>query len=195
VQDIILSINDQMEGHTVKYLLLVGGFGDSPYLRGEVRRNFCERSEIIIANGSTGKAVADGAVAWYIRRSVTGRATRFAYGVEVLHPYEPSDFRHGRRKVRRNFDGDYVEGIWNEIVAKDHTFEYSESRRRSYYRSYSTAKPSLGSFNINLYAHTGSGDAPYFVLDNAGDVRIHEGLRDCGRFVKHVRSIAKTQRP
>ena len=36
-----------------KYLMLVGGYGDSEYLRREVRRHFCERVELTFAAEST----------------------------------------------------------------------------------------------------------------------------------------------
>ena len=62
--------------------------------------------------------MADGAAAWYIRRSVTGRATRFAYGVSTKLPYDPSKREHRGKKLLRDFEGQYVTGIWNEIVPK-----------------------------------------------------------------------------
>jgi hypothetical protein len=62
--------------------------------------------------------VADGAAAWYIRRSVTVRATRFAYGIAMRLPYDRFDPRHRGRTVNEDPDGDTVRGIWSEIVAK-----------------------------------------------------------------------------
>jgi hypothetical protein len=64
------------------------------------------------------KAVADGAAAWYIRRSVTFRVTRFAYGVIGHRPCDRSDQRHRSRTVHNDCDGDNVHGVWSEIVAK-----------------------------------------------------------------------------
>jgi hypothetical protein len=65
-----------------------------------------------------GKAVADGAAAWYIRRSVTGRAARFAYGTTIRLKYDPSNPTHVGRTVRHDVDGDFVNGFWSEIVKK-----------------------------------------------------------------------------
>jgi hypothetical protein len=64
------------------------------------------------------KAVADGAAAWYIRRSVTSRATRFAYGAVVRALYNISDWRHRGRIVYKDCDGDRVHGVWSATVAK-----------------------------------------------------------------------------
>jgi hypothetical protein len=35
-----------------KYIMLVGGFGDSHYLHGEIRKNFCETAQLLLANSS-----------------------------------------------------------------------------------------------------------------------------------------------
>jgi hypothetical protein len=35
---------------TSKYIVLVGEFGESPYLRNELQRQFCERAELLSAN-------------------------------------------------------------------------------------------------------------------------------------------------
>jgi hypothetical protein len=64
------------------------------------------------------KAVADGAAAWYIRRSVTSRATRFAYGPSLATLYSTSDPRHRNRTIHKDCDGDAVHGVWGEFVAK-----------------------------------------------------------------------------
>jgi hypothetical protein len=64
------------------------------------------------------KAVADGAAAWYIRRAVTARATRFAYGTDATESYDDSNLRHRGRIVHDSYNGKRVSGTWSEIVAK-----------------------------------------------------------------------------
>jgi hypothetical protein len=71
----------------------------------------------VLPRGSD-NAVADGGAAWYIRRSVSGRAMRFAYGMHMAFPYDASDVRHKGRKVYKDLDGDWVHGVWGLIVAK-----------------------------------------------------------------------------
>jgi hypothetical protein len=67
---------------------------------------------------SSGKAVADGAAVWYIRRSVTGRATRFAYGINIISKYDPFNEMHKGREVVDLPAGDFVQGVWSPIVNK-----------------------------------------------------------------------------
>jgi hypothetical protein len=53
-------------------------------------------------------------------------------------------------------------------MSQDHTFAFNELQRANYWHSYTTPNPPLGVFMVQLFAHTGSGDAPYYMHDNAG---------------------------
>ncbi|KAJ1303479.1 hypothetical protein OPQ81_011666 [Rhizoctonia solani] len=76
VTQTIESVRQQMSDLECKHILLVGGFGDSLFLRksliDEFGRDGCT---VNIANDSTAKAVADGAVIWCAKLSVISRAT------------------------------------------------------------------------------------------------------------------------
>jgi len=62
------------------------------------------------------KAVADGAVSYYIDHFVTNRVAKYSYGTDADLPYDPSDTEHtsrprsiytdltGRKKIRGSFD-------------------------------------------------------------------------------------------
>jgi len=169
-RETISSIKAQMEGQSgnIQYLILVGGFGDSQHLRREVKKTFGAMFEVILANQSTAKAVADGAVAWFVQKSVKARATRFAFGARIKVPYSASYWRHNGRKVHHDVEGDFVYGYWNQIVPKDHVFEVNEVIRRSYYASYRTADPYLGSHSRSIYAYTGNDADLFFVVDANG---------------------------
>lgn len=63
--------------------------------------------------------MADGAVIWCAKLSVTSRATRVPYGVEINDPYDAKDPDHIARTVHRHDAGyDYVTGKWSQIVGK-----------------------------------------------------------------------------
>jgi hypothetical protein len=65
------------------------------------------------------KAVAEGAVIWYIQQAVTARATRFAYGIQVFPAYDASDPRHkGRPTKWFSGLGNQVTGVWHQITPK-----------------------------------------------------------------------------
>ena len=56
------------------------------------------------------KAVAVGAISFYVDRFVTGRVSKFTYGVPCIAVYRPSDPEHVKRKHKAYIDprGDKV---------------------------------------------------------------------------------------
>jgi hypothetical protein len=65
------------------------------------------------------KAVADGAVSFYIDHFVSARLSRFAYGVEILHKYDICNPEHKRRKNMTYMTCEgylALRGIFNVIV-------------------------------------------------------------------------------
>eukprot|EP00918_Siedleckia_nematoides_P076137 GHVU01166531.1.p1 GENE.GHVU01166531.1~~GHVU01166531.1.p1 ORF type:complete len:546 (+),score=50.24 GHVU01166531.1:96-1640(+) len=174
VAQIIESAENQLEGHSVKYILLVGGFGDSPYLRSMFREGPGERGiEITLANDSTAKAVADGGIIWYAKNAVTSRATRFAYGTETLVDYNPKLSEHQGRNVRETLGGATVSGGWSQIIAKDTVIDDKEDTNKTYFRMFATANPSLSLFEETIYAYSGPLAKPTFIMTKSGDIDPH----------------------
>ncbi|KAF8593580.1 hypothetical protein BDV93DRAFT_612189 [Ceratobasidium sp. AG-I] len=102
VEEIIASVRQQMEGFNPNCILLVGGFNDSSYLRNVLKTEFNSSDCLVnIANDSTSKAVADGAVIWCAKLSVTNRTTHMPYGIETNDPDHTGSIAH------RN-DADYA---------------------------------------------------------------------------------------
>jgi hypothetical protein len=119
-------------------LLVVGGFGESPYLRQRLKDgpgstqsgmdvtlinestsvSFCNRLLHLTLIGCSAKAVADGAVIWFAKQTVVARATRFAFGTDVMRPYDPDNPDHRGRRIIKSAVGDRVDDAWGEIVAK-----------------------------------------------------------------------------
>ncbi|CAE6450133.1 unnamed protein product [Rhizoctonia solani] len=115
-------------GQLPSYIFLVGGFGESPYLKKVLEERFGTEGvcQLITCNDNVAKAVADGAVIWEIQQGVQSRATRYAYGIKVQVPYEPSNVEHRGRQTHVDLDGrTYVSSAWSEIVAKASTWHLS----------------------------------------------------------------------
>jgi hypothetical protein len=65
------------------------------------------------------KAVANGALAWYVDNPVSARVSKLHYGVEVTIPFDPSLAEMKTRTAFRNKQGELrVEDAWSGIVAK-----------------------------------------------------------------------------
>jgi len=173
VDQILSSINEQIHGFHVDYLLLVGGFGESPYLRRRIRMGAETRDiSTTIADGPTAKAVADGAVVWSIQGAVTARATRFAYGTEISIPVEPLEGEKIGRTVVSGPSGPRIEGGWSEIIAKNTVIEDKHETSEPFWVVYNTPKPDLSLFKETIYAYEGSEHPPpMFIRDNYGNLK------------------------
>ncbi|KAJ1304914.1 hypothetical protein OPQ81_006048 [Rhizoctonia solani] len=122
VKPIISSVGEQLENQTVRHVLLVGGFGDSPYLREEFKGQFdSDDRGVVLANDSTAKAVADGSVIWNTLCSVIARTPRCSFGMICGIPCLPWMHIPGSegRAVYIGPDGvPTILGIWSQIVKK-----------------------------------------------------------------------------
>ncbi|GAB1520855.1 hypothetical protein RhiTH_003944 [Rhizoctonia solani] len=120
VKEITASVDQQINGLNVPYILLVGGFGDSIYVRNEFKKRYESRgSKITLTNDSTSKAVADGALIWSTLSSVHSRAPRYSFGVEILTPFLPNIHRQQGRVPFTYVTGEQmVSGAWSQIVQK-----------------------------------------------------------------------------
>ena len=79
-------------------------------------KRYCARELTIhISN----KAVADGAVSFYIDHFVSARVSKFAYGIEIYQKFDAFDAEHARRKnlafmTSRGYLG--IDGIFSVIL-------------------------------------------------------------------------------
>ncbi|KAF8337586.1 uncharacterized protein EI90DRAFT_2991950 [Cantharellus anzutake] len=166
VDQIIASALEQMEGLRVDHVLLVGGFGESPYLR-EALRNSVSNSQVTIVNDSTAKAVSDGAVIWCSKQSVVARACRFQYGIVGRVMYNPQNPKHVGRRVTRDIDGiNWIPNTWFPIVRRGDIMAPGQGVTRAFSRAYSHSRPDLGSFSTPLYVFTRVSEPdPYWAFD------------------------------
>ncbi|KDQ12452.1 hypothetical protein BOTBODRAFT_146678 [Botryobasidium botryosum FD-172 SS1] len=160
VEKILESVNAQIAGHPVQYLLLVGGFGESPYLRQKFDDGpGSDAIKVTIADDTTSKAVADGAVIWFVRHAVIARATRYAFGVQL---WVPVDFIGERGN--------------QPITQTGMVFENSAEIRSAIFAcDYETSTPDLGHCAVTIYVYEGKGDPPKFIFDQ--NKKINRGFR------------------
>jgi hypothetical protein len=76
------------------------------------------------------KAVANGALAWYLDSSVSARINKYHYGTEISTPWVPSDPEINSRPRITDASGELVvTGAWSSIVAKVHLQILTTTRR------------------------------------------------------------------
>ncbi|KIY64371.1 hypothetical protein CYLTODRAFT_438236 [Cylindrobasidium torrendii FP15055 ss-10] len=129
----------------VKTVLIVGGFAASDWLFSRVREGLGSDGLMVFRpDGHLNKAVADGAVLYYLDHIVTKRAAKFSYGIESTAHYEPAYADHlaRRRFVYRGVSGRWtVPGVYSEILAKGTVVEEETEFRRPFVRDYTCPKP------------------------------------------------------
>ncbi|KAH7336870.1 hypothetical protein B0J17DRAFT_718784 [Rhizoctonia solani] len=168
VKEIIESVDQQIAGLQVPYILLVGGFGDSQYVRNEFRKRYEPGgSKVTLTNDSTSKVVADGAVIWSTLSSVYSRALRYSFGTTTSELFSPIH-RQQRRIPFTSVNGEkIVSGVWSQIVQKGVALDAEAVCRKSYRHRYATASPDLELYMFDLLAYSGS-DKPNWAVDPSG---------------------------
>ncbi|KAJ8585555.1 hypothetical protein M405DRAFT_745130 [Rhizopogon salebrosus TDB-379] len=89
----------------VNIVFLVGGFAASDWLFAGLQGYFKPRGiSFCRPDGHVNKAVADGAVSFYIDHLVSSRVARATYGIKVYTQYDPQDLEHQARKHTKFID-------------------------------------------------------------------------------------------
>ncbi|KAH7339939.1 hypothetical protein B0J17DRAFT_657366 [Rhizoctonia solani] len=171
VNPIISSVDDQLGKLDAEHILLVGGFGDSPYLRNVLKRKYeAQNIQVTLANDSTSKAVADGAVIWSMIRSVIARAPRHSFGVICSRTCIPwMEDLQGREFHVGPGGIPIVSGAWSPVVRKGVPVAVDEVCRRSYTYTCETDSPESITLSNNLYAYAGE-DKPDWGWDSDGNL-------------------------
>ncbi|CAE6493330.1 unnamed protein product [Rhizoctonia solani] len=120
VNEITASVDQQLQGLDVSHILLVGEFGESPYLRSVFKSRYEPRGcQITITNDSSSKAVADGAIIWSTASNVSGPSPRSSFGIgtSVRSNYVDSDHQWREIITRPSGNGN-VSGIWSQTAAQ-----------------------------------------------------------------------------
>ncbi|PVF93798.1 hypothetical protein CPB86DRAFT_876888 [Serendipita vermifera] len=149
----------------VHHMLLVGGFGESPYMQQRLRTTFKPKgTEVVTVDQPSKKAAADGAIIWYLKQMVSARAARFTLGTDILRPYDPDDFEHRRRSALKieHQDGRYYLKVMDNWIEKDSSLENNWELTKLYSYSWKSFPDTNGVFSWGVYAWEGYGPALWF---------------------------------
>ncbi|KAH9940105.1 uncharacterized protein BXZ73DRAFT_99103 [Epithele typhae] len=85
-------------GKRIKTVLLVGGFAASPYLYSALKRGVEDMGlSLYHPESHTSKAVAQGAMWYFLEHIVSARIMQMTYGTETVVKYNPKDTQHVER--------------------------------------------------------------------------------------------------
>ncbi|CAE6411041.1 unnamed protein product, partial [Rhizoctonia solani] len=164
-------VDELVKGVEISDVLLVGGLGDSPYLRDEFRKRYKQQGcEVTLVDSSrpTSKAVADGAVIWSYTQAVVSRRPGSTFGTTCATLRDLENPKHIGRGFYLGLDGcERVAGKWETIVVKGVPLQATSVNRSSFARFYSSSAPYLGEFQDTIEAFAGE-DPLYWSRKNDG---------------------------
>ncbi|KAF8161604.1 hypothetical protein B0H34DRAFT_386789 [Crassisporium funariophilum] len=151
------------------HVVLVGGFAASDWLFKKVSESLKKLGySVVRPDHHVNKAVADGAISYYIDHYVQTRVSKLTYGSKGSIDYNSSNAEH-RSRAHKTFTS--VSGIrridsifWVILATNTQVPETNEIRRAHYWEFYTTA--AMNSAKTYLYCYRGTiGDAAWMDTD------------------------------
>ncbi|KAI9060753.1 hypothetical protein FKP32DRAFT_1577403 [Trametes sanguinea] len=135
LEAIVRAITDQRQAatHEVSTIFLVGGFAASPWLYNNLQQELRGLGMTLYRPDThTSKAVAEGAVSFYLEGFVSARVIKMTYGTEVNVEYDESDPEHRPRKhkrITRSSGRQVLPGAFSTIISKVRTQDRYQGTR------------------------------------------------------------------
>ncbi|KAK0434128.1 hypothetical protein EV421DRAFT_2088150 [Armillaria borealis] len=161
---------------SVSSIFLVGGFAESTWLFLKMR----ERVELFgvtlsrPANSPLNKAVADGAISFYIHNIVSARVAKYNYGLRMNTVFNSRDPEHARRKgqVYTRPDGEKaLGGQYSIILPKDARVSKIQEFRHSFKRLYQNVSH-MNTIRIDMLCYLGDKSDPRWMETEPGNYSV-----------------------
>ncbi|PPQ88112.1 LOW QUALITY PROTEIN: hypothetical protein CVT25_014697, partial [Psilocybe cyanescens] len=142
-------------------VFLIGGFAASDWLFVNLKARLSDDTlDICRPDSHVNKAVADGAISFYLDRFVGARVSKYAYGTNLCPLFNPEDPEHIARLAQKiiQLDGrTLISGAYDVILPKNIKVSEVEEYRDSYCRqSEDTSKLQSVTSKIRCYRGTKS---------------------------------------
>ncbi|PPQ96389.1 hypothetical protein CVT26_004991 [Gymnopilus dilepis] len=159
VQCVIKSIEEQCEASRTPIAVnCLGGFAASDWLYTKLKDAFTPKGlNVSRPDGHTNKAVAEGAVSFYIDHFVAARVSKLSYGTDVSVPYQPFNPEHLARSYNKyeNLSGKtMISGLFDVILPKATKVAETAEFRHSFYRQARDAA-SLQTVTVDIMCYRG----------------------------------------
>ncbi|TFK64304.1 hypothetical protein BDN72DRAFT_861491 [Pluteus cervinus] len=172
IDGIIGAILEHRQKHNISAVFLVGGFSASDWVFDRVQaalQNF--NIELSRPDSHINKAVADGAVSFYLDRFVSARMSRYIYGMRVNVAFDPLNEEHASRKHKKyvNMTGDARLPDGFDIILSRGARVTETQEFKSPYWQEARSKDSFQKINDRVLCYKGSLDNPQWVDENKDD--------------------------
>lgn len=126
-------------GYKAKFIFMVGGFSESPYLKGEIKKRFENENIAVLAPRRPQVSVIRGACMYGLNpRSITSRIAKKTYGINTLTTFDPERHPEEKKVNYRNLfqvviEGeDFCEDVFDIFVKKDESVGIEEVHTKTY---------------------------------------------------------------
>ncbi|KDQ57914.1 hypothetical protein JAAARDRAFT_155555 [Jaapia argillacea MUCL 33604] len=145
-------------------VILVGGLASSPYVYSELVAWGAEMGiSVSRPDGPTTKAVANGALAWFVDNSIRVRVSKYEYGTPVNIPYDKNCKDSQNRPTVVEPDGTVsVSKAWNVILPKNSQVESEREFIKPYYVTQFEKDGPIALYRCDIYVYRRA-KAPKFV--------------------------------
>ncbi|KAJ6473427.1 hypothetical protein C8R47DRAFT_1145478 [Mycena vitilis] len=158
----------------ISAVFLVGGFAASDWLFSELKSRLNQLMkplkmsvDLTRPDAHLNKAVADGAVSFYIDHHVSVRVARFTYGVQISEPYDQKKTEHITR-YKSSFlgsDGQFLIPYKFDPILRKDIQVCEKTEFRSAYERQSNNRGDLDHFSTALWTYRGLGDPRWMDID------------------------------
>lgn len=182
-EQIIRSCFGSIIKQRAKYVVLVGGFAESPYVRKALKKALEDYGvEIIRIDDHLKKAAVEGAIIGSIKQLVVSRAAKATFGGCVRAQYDKKLHRERKHTVQVYPDGKQrVDSVFHAWVTKGTVLQGTFAHKLSYHVAWDAASTSktdlsgdLGTIGIEIFAWEGD-DIPTWCKDEQR--RVMNGMR------------------
>lgn len=154
-----------LQGHKVQHLLLVGGFGESPFLRQRSKALFeATGTSIVTVEQSFKKAAVEGAAIWYLKKLVSGRAARFSIGLKLSTSFDDSNLEHREREALAYIatDGSKRLTRFAQLIEKNAVLQQGREIYKKVYTDWEKFPGETGKHYTGIYVWEGDGTGHWF---------------------------------
>ncbi|KZP02654.1 hypothetical protein FIBSPDRAFT_770389, partial [Athelia psychrophila] len=162
----------QLAQQAITSIFLVGGFAASDWLHSQLKAHILAQGiKLYRPDSHVNKAVADGALSFYLDHRVSARVAKKTYGLSTYNTFEPGDVQHRLRAHKQftNAVGDICLGdIFSIILPKETRVSENKEFRKSYCRR-SSNKVGLRAVKENIRCYHGSSLQPKWIDTEPGE--------------------------
>ena len=118
-------------GYNAKFIFMVGGFSESPYLKSEIKKAFETEEITVLVPTRPQVSVIRGACMFGLNpRLITSRIAKMTYGINTLTTYDPD--RHPEEKKVVIEDEDFCQDVFDVFVKKGQSVSIDEVHTKIY---------------------------------------------------------------